>query len=912
LKWFEAGYSDENWATGRSGFSTPGGYGEVTQLADYSPSTYQTVFFRREFAVRDPVNVAEVFLRVDYDDGIVAYLNGQEVLRRGITGAPGTPVPVDAMALYHPSGSGELLAIPGGAALLRPGTNLLAVQLHGSGTNDYSMTFELELLANVSRGPYVQNTTTRSTQIIWQTPTAATSEIEYGTNTTVLQRVPVAQNVKEHAATITELKDNTEYFYRLINRFGAKETISDWRSFRTFRESGPVTFNVVGDSGWGSVAQLQVAEDMRNSPADFLMHVGDMVYYSITARNADLRVFSIYTEEMQRRPWYLALGNHDMYWDTNAALQCFYLPTNSVTGTEHYYAFDHGDAHITVAWSDLQAGASYAPGSPQYEWLDADLGRTQKPWKFLFFHHTWRTSSLHQGDDYDENLVRDSQQLDEGLAQLAREHGVQIVFHGHDHCYERMAPSGGPISFVTGGGGSSPYPLLIPHPDSVQFYSAYHFLRVQVNGNETLVEAVGLGGNVFDKVHVKRTFPEGVEYQSTWNTPVIESEPTDDLDGNIVGQVFDFRGDALTAPMGNYTSAGRIFVNNDRTNVYLGLDEVMLRAGEELVVFLEVPSLRGRTNMANFGDGFLDTTEGVDTLDFLSNLAFTNFSPSIAIVLGDELGDGVSRQFRRMGQEFSSGQGAFYLADGASEVEEQRLAQFNRSPQISGVSYEQNADFVEVALPYRVLGDLKPGDLIRVGAITALRNVNTNAAVQSRDIDAAAIGYSLTRTNGMALLEGVRVRLAGTQDADGDGLSDQDEASLGTDRQRSDTDDDGISDGWEVSYGSNPKFNDAGVDEDGDGLTELMEFRAGTNPLSESSRLWLQTRVEDGRVCVAWSAVPGREYQMQRRETLTRPFRDVAAESFPRIAQGSLESYWIDLAEVGRTESEYYRVRLLD
>ena len=71
--------------------------------------------------------------------------------------------------------------------------------------------------------------------------------------------------------------------------------------------------------------------------------------------------------------------------------------------------------------------------------------------------------------------------------------------------------------------------------------------------------------------------------------------------------------------MGLFSSVGRMFVNNDRTNLYIGFDEVMLRAGEELFVFLEVPSLAGRATLRTLGNGLLDPGgEAVDALDFLS------------------------------------------------------------------------------------------------------------------------------------------------------------------------------------------------------------------------------------------------------------------------------------------------------
>src|SRR5690606_37569388 len=109
-------------------------------------------------------------------------------------------------------------------------------------------------------------------------------------NSNAGEQAAVAVNGTEHAGTITGLEADTEYTYRIVNQFGEKQAVSDWRTFRTFKNSGSVVFHVVGDTGWGSVAQLVVAEQMERSPADFVMHVGDLVYYAITPQNADHRI----------------------------------------------------------------------------------------------------------------------------------------------------------------------------------------------------------------------------------------------------------------------------------------------------------------------------------------------------------------------------------------------------------------------------------------------------------------------------------------------------------------------------------------------------------------------------------------------------------------------------------------------
>jgi hypothetical protein len=968
-QWTAIHFNDESWLAGRSGFVAGLGGTEVTTLPDYN-TTYHHLFFRKPFVVTDTNNIAELVLRIDYDDGFVAYLNGMEVVRRGVSGLPNEPVPHTLVAPYHPRGFTEEILITNSAALLQNGTNLLAVQVLGSGPLDTTACFVPELLANVTRGPFLQNTTPTSAQVIWKTLGRASGAVEFGTNLNNLQRLEVDLAETNHIATLANLRPDTQYHYRILNRFGARETYSDWSTLRTFKLTGRVTFNLIGDSGWATSPQFQIAEQLDRSPADFLMHVGDIVYGAITHFNSDLRCFSVYHQQMRTTPWFVALGNHEMYADPLAALQSFYLPTNSATGTEHYYSFDHGDVHFVVTWGDLQALSDYKPGSAQHAWLEQDLARTTKPWKFMFFHHTWRSSSYHgYWDDYDRNLIPDSAQLDASFGELARRFGVQIVFNGHDHCYERLAPSNGPISFISGGGGADPYAMAVLHPDSSQFHSRYHFLRVTVEGDMASVEAVGIDGNVFDRVHLDRTFPSRQPASASWHSSSIVTKPVGDTAANTLGQVFDFTGAPITAPMGLFTSPGRLFVNNDKQHLYLGLDEVMLRPGEELFLFLEVPGLSGLNSLRDLGNGLVDPAgEGADGLDFLANLAFDSFSPSVGVVLGDEFGDGPARDFLRTGQTLQTGQGAFYLTNGLTALSGQRLAQFNHSPQIFTAPYEKNADFIELALPYSALGGLKPGDMIKVGVITALRSIDTNSATQARHLDTSGIGYSVRATPAGTILEGVAVRLADDPDPDSDGLATTDELQRGTNPNNPDSDGDGLNDGWEVKYGFNPLtgtpgditadpdadslsnlresqagtdpfksdtdddslpdpwevafgLNPAGAtgldgptgDPDADGLTNLSELRAGTHPKDPQSRLDLRAiSVDDTSLQLTWSAVIGKRYRIQFRDSFSEPFRDLEDPAFPRTAQAATETFTVNFSPDLPPRARYYRVQLVE
>lgn len=89
-----------------------------------------------------------------------------------------------------------------------------------------------------------------------------------------------------------------------------------------------------------------------------------------------------------------------------------------------------------------------------------------------------------------------------------------------------------------------------------------------------------------------------------------------------------------------------------------------------------------------------------------------------------------------------------------------------------------------------------------------------------------------------------------------------------------DSDGDGLDDAWELRYfgslGANP--ND---DPDGDGVNNLGEFRAGTDPLDARSRFEI---VEVNRVGpnfrIRWSSQPNHLYQVRRSATLQTPAAD--------------------------------------
>ncbi|MFT4623140.1 MAG: hypothetical protein ACI8PZ_001796 [Myxococcota bacterium] len=130
--WAEPGFDDSGWLLGPSGFGR-------SDDDDATVLSAHTVYVRTGFDVSEDAlaDLAALWLHVDHDDGFVAWLNGEEIARDGVEGYP------PAWDAWVTDGGQEAqlyqgLPAPGfdvlerGSELLRPGRNILAVEVHDS------------------------------------------------------------------------------------------------------------------------------------------------------------------------------------------------------------------------------------------------------------------------------------------------------------------------------------------------------------------------------------------------------------------------------------------------------------------------------------------------------------------------------------------------------------------------------------------------------------------------------------------------------------------------------------------------------------------------------------------------------------------------------------------------------------
>ena len=130
--WDELGFDDSGWLQGTTGIGYSDDITYATALSDMRDN-YVSFYTRIDFQVKNPDDVSSLELRIRYDDGFIAYINGREIARSAnMRGASyGHNRVVDDS--HDEEQAEDVFSFTTlGTGLLRAGDNVLAIQVHNT------------------------------------------------------------------------------------------------------------------------------------------------------------------------------------------------------------------------------------------------------------------------------------------------------------------------------------------------------------------------------------------------------------------------------------------------------------------------------------------------------------------------------------------------------------------------------------------------------------------------------------------------------------------------------------------------------------------------------------------------------------------------------------------------------------
>jgi len=228
---------------------------------------------------------------------------------------------------------------------------------------------------------------------------------------------------------------------------------ADWTDLPEQLSGGVVVY---GDSRTGHSKHRWLMEGMGSLVPGAVFHTGDLVDDGRIEQNW-ITFNDIASLLPSGTPFYPSLGNHEH--ESSLYFENFELP-----GNERWYSVNNLEGLKFIV---LDSGSDLAPTSSQYQWLESELAGAVSSTDFtvVTFHYPIYSTGYHGSDEKD--IAGDLVPLFEG-------NGVDAVFNGHDHDYERSTAGG--IRYIVAGGGGAPLRNQArTNAFSELYVKAYHF-----------------------------------------------------------------------------------------------------------------------------------------------------------------------------------------------------------------------------------------------------------------------------------------------------------------------------------------------------------------------------------------------------------------------------------------------------
>jgi calcineurin-like phosphoesterase family protein len=249
---------------------------------------------------------------------------------------------------------------------------------------------------------------------------------------------------------------------------------------------GSVKFGVLGDAGSGDPPQYQIADQMvrfhEKFPFDRVIMLGDNIYGGQGPQDLVRKFSQPYKGLLDLGvKFYASLGNHDSPANNQ-------YPLWNMNG-QRYYTYSTKNVRFFSLDSNQVDRKELA-------WLEDALKNAQEDWKICYFHHPMYSDGGTHGSAIDVRVL---------FEPLFVTYGVNVVFAGHDHIYERLTPQKGIQHFVEGAGGQLRKGDTRRSPmTAAVFDQDQSFMLVEIDGNRLSFQAISRTGVTVDSGTIQR------------------------------------------------------------------------------------------------------------------------------------------------------------------------------------------------------------------------------------------------------------------------------------------------------------------------------------------------------------------------------------------------------------------------
>jgi len=288
-----------------------------------------------------------------------------------------------------------------------------------------------------------------------------------------------------HRITVRGLQPGRRYKYQAMARIAGKLVKAEPAVFRTVApDEAQLQFVALGDSRSRPEEFRRLLERMSetSSPA-FIIHTGDIVADGREEELWDKEFFAAVGPYVKSTPIYTALGNHER--NSDIYYRALPFPTGGGQEGHEWYSFRRGNALFVALDSCREQDA-------QTRWVDELLANRPPDidWVIVFFHYPLWSTSKRNG----------TPELRDKWAPLFAKYGVDFVFTGHDHLYQRDEVDG-LTHVITGGAGAPLYDVFVTEDPYVRVAkSTLHYCEVTLRGKMARMRVIDADGNVIDAI----------------------------------------------------------------------------------------------------------------------------------------------------------------------------------------------------------------------------------------------------------------------------------------------------------------------------------------------------------------------------------------------------------------------------